>query len=808
VDAKQRVEQFGKSSEGDFATFKKLLTELHDSELLGPIASLLIAAARRALYQDWELANRKELAEILRDHQQFGYARRLFGCLSEEDDKSDQLRQQHALCTYKDVELPAARRLERALEILGGEAEIEASTTAETLGIAGAIYKRKWEVEAKRADLESSLRCYELGYGMAGDPEREYTGINAAYVCDQLAALEKVGIGVSDEAQRLRDRADEIRQEIVKVEGGSGDWTEATLAEAYFGLGRFEEAGKELEEVRKRTGEVWRLESTAMQLASLARLRQVAEGDLTRVLQALLGEPAGAIVRGHSGKVGLALSGGGFRASLFHIGVLARLAECDVLRRVEVLSCVSGGSILGAYYYLKLRRLLERKADAGITGEDYVTLVHELADEFMAAVRKDLRGKLLADLGDDLKMLTPGYSRTDRVSGLLDELFYSEVKKDGTPPATGSWRMTDLYVKPHGRGDGFSLRYENWLRVAKVPILVLNATSLNTGHNWQFTASWMGEPPTGAGEKVDASRRLRRVYYGDAPEGHGEPSLATAVAASACVPGLFPPVTLTGLYDGIDVELADGGVHDNQGVASLLEQDCTVVLVSDASGQASDVKHPKRRLLGVAKRANSVLMGRVREAQYSELADRKRSGVLRGLMVVHLKKGLQALPRDWIDCQEPYRPEDDGLAAPADPTGKPASDQSPYGIDPDVQWAMAELRTDLDAFSDDEAYTLMAAGYAMATRELPEALPDLVCEELSGAQSSEVEQVAWLFADALGRLSKPNDLADSLRPGHARFLRSAVAWRMRQKRKGGLLGKLVGREGWGLKWYSPDDGSQ
>ena len=43
-----------------------------------------------------------------------------------------------------------------------------------------------------------------------------------------------------------------------------------------------------------------------------------------------------------TGKVGLALSGGGFRASLFHIGVLAKLAELDVLRHVEVLSCVKG----------------------------------------------------------------------------------------------------------------------------------------------------------------------------------------------------------------------------------------------------------------------------------------------------------------------------------------------------------------------------------------------------------------------------------------------------------------------------------
>ena len=53
------------------------------------------------------------------------------------------------------------------------------------------------------------------------------------------------------------------------------------------------------------------------------------------------------------GKLGIGLSGGGFRASLFHIGFFARLAELDLLRHVEVLSGVSGGSIFGAYYYLE-----------------------------------------------------------------------------------------------------------------------------------------------------------------------------------------------------------------------------------------------------------------------------------------------------------------------------------------------------------------------------------------------------------------------------------------------------------------------
>ncbi|MGH2399421.1 MAG: hypothetical protein ACRDF6_06205, partial [bacterium] len=44
----------------------------------------------------------------------------------------------------------------------------------------------------------------------------------------------------------------------------------------------------------------------------------------------------------HRGRIGLALSGGGFRASFYHLGVLARLADVDLLRSVDVISGVSG----------------------------------------------------------------------------------------------------------------------------------------------------------------------------------------------------------------------------------------------------------------------------------------------------------------------------------------------------------------------------------------------------------------------------------------------------------------------------------
>src|SRR5919198_2487927 len=102
-----------------------------------------------------------------------------------------------------------------------------------------------------------------------------------------------------------------------------------------------------------------------------------------QTLLQLLGKDTEPALSCYRGKVGLALSGGGFRASLFHLGVLSRLAEMDVLRSVEVLSTVSGGSIVGAHYYLELQHLLQTKGDQAITREDYIALVKRIQGHFI-----------------------------------------------------------------------------------------------------------------------------------------------------------------------------------------------------------------------------------------------------------------------------------------------------------------------------------------------------------------------------------------------------------------------------------------
>lgn len=50
-------------------------------------------------------------------------------------------------------------------------------------------------------------------------------------------------------------------------------------------------------------------------------------------------------------KIGLTLSGGGVRASVFHLGVLARLADEELLEYIKMISTVSGGTLITGLIY-------------------------------------------------------------------------------------------------------------------------------------------------------------------------------------------------------------------------------------------------------------------------------------------------------------------------------------------------------------------------------------------------------------------------------------------------------------------------
>jgi NTE family protein len=154
-------------------------------------------------------------------------------------------------------------------------------------------------------------------------------------------------------------------------------------------------------------------------------------------------------------ELGLALSGGGFRAAFFHLGVLARMAEVGLLRKVEVISTVSGGSIIGALYYLHVKDLLETRPAAEVRDEDYLRIVEHLQRTFLAGVQTHVRARAYADLRLNFAMAKADYSRSDRIGDLYGETFYA--------PAWDAPLFADapspLGPVPYGCQMPFSLRY-------------------------------------------------------------------------------------------------------------------------------------------------------------------------------------------------------------------------------------------------------------------------------------------------------------------------------------------------------------
>ena len=96
---------------------------------------------------------------------------------------------------------------------------------------------------------------------------------------------------------------------------------------------------------------------------------------------------------------------------------------------------------------------------------------------------------------------------------------------------------------------------------------------------------------------VDVRPRLRRVYYSETPnDTYKNFRLGYAVGSSACVPALFNPVNMPGLYQNVNLQLVDGGVHDHQGIGALLENECKNVFISDASGQLCTGGNNRQRI--------------------------------------------------------------------------------------------------------------------------------------------------------------------------------------------------------------------
>ena len=286
--------------------------------------------------------------------------------------------------------------------------------------------------------------------------------------------------------------------------------------------------------------------------------------------------------------LGLALSGGGFRATLFHVGSLLRLNEAGLLGQLEEVTSVSGGSIISAHLALNWGRLQFDE--------------HGVASNFDAVVSQPIKAfcSRTIDVGTILGgILNPVKHPSEKlIANYRKHLYGDRTLQDLPAPGSG-------------------------------PAFTIYATSLQTGASVRFTRQYLGE------------YHLGKIHNPAIP-------VAMAVAASSAFPPPLCPVKLQvdpGAWVPSDISdlhgdaylketmwLGDGGIYDNLGVERLTQR-CDRILVSDAGAPFSvDRKMTATRYSQVArtKRTLDIMSAQVRALRTRRLVEQFIEGEKRG----------------------------------------------------------------------------------------------------------------------------------------------------------------------------------
>jgi NTE family protein len=276
--------------------------------------------------------------------------------------------------------------------------------------------------------------------------------------------------------------------------------------------------------------------------------------------------------------IALCLSGGGFRAMLFHLGALWRLHEVGFLDKLDRVSSVSGGSIAAA----RLALCWEELEGEGFR-EKVVSKLRELAGETL-------------DFGSVLKgIVTPGTTSGETLAAAYRRhLFESET-------------LQDLPDRPH---------------------FVFNATNVGSGQLVRFSkvhvADWkVGRIPTPRTEvavAVACSSAFPPVlspYRLD---------LRDAVWESE------ETNTLTGPEYRDELALSDGGVYDNLGLETVWKL-CRTVIVSDAGGELVPQDDPAGDWVSHTFRVLKVVDNQVRELRKKQVRAGYDSGSRDGVYI-------------------------------------------------------------------------------------------------------------------------------------------------------------------------------
>ena len=310
----------------------------------------------------------------------------------------------------------------------------------------------------------------------------------------------------------------------------------------------------------------------------------------------------------------LCLSGGGYRAMLFHVGVLWRLNEAGMLRELDRISSVSGGSITAGVLGLNWNNL--DFDDTGVARSFQGQLVDPIRK--MAGVGIDVTS-ILTGLG------LPFTSVSDRIVKAYKKHLFGKATLQNLP---------DDSSKPAGSEK-------------PPPRFVINATNVESGVLMRFSRPYL------------ADYRVGKVLFPDLP-------LAVAVAASSAFPPVLSPCTvdlehedwlteegndLTGADFRGQIRLSDGGVYDNLGLQTAWNQFRTI-LVADAGGHMGADSSPPTDWPRHMVRVLSVIDNQVRSLRKRQVIEAFKSdqragaylGIRSHIADYHLHDAMEADP--------------------------------------------------------------------------------------------------------------------------------------------------------------------
>jgi predicted acylesterase/phospholipase RssA len=314
-------------------------------------------------------------------------------------------------------------------------------------------------------------------------------------------------------------------------------------------------------------------------------------------------------------RVGLALSGGGFRATAFGLGALRALHDRNVLADVEVVSGVSGGSLLTAMWAYGPGDFEE--FDDTVTSLLRRGLQRELARRALHPRRA------YANTASVAGAMLPGRRKRNRTSTRTEALVDALMSRN-----FGTKKMAEV------THEGLST--------------IISATDLSTGNAVRF------------GSRISSC----------SPHGFiSEPVLAAdAVAASAAFPALLPQLQRTYTFNRLDgsqhrkaMQMIDGGVYDNLGLSPLLPgrskkytnhaYDLEYVIAIDAGIGRTSVRAPNF-WPGRMKRSFEIAHTRAQDGSRARVHELAQAGALRGFVYSYLGMSDSRLPVALPDLVE------------------------------------------------------------------------------------------------------------------------------------------------------------